>query len=175
MRAPYKGVLLRFPLEVKDRIDAAAKESGKSLNGEVVARLATSLNRETDAHRLGLALVGVMNAAGERAAEKAGVADWMTSPWPYAMACQAVAVVLARLAPPGPVTPPPVELSDEIVSQMGEETARLYTEATQMRLGATIADYLLSGGGSIYEQAQEFQATLPAKVAKQLKTKEKTT
>jgi len=172
MRVDSKALMLRMPAELKARLAEAARENDSSLTAEIVARLATSLDRDSEAFQLGVVLIGVMNAAGEQAAERAGVDSWLTSPWPFAMAVQAAMKALDLMGPPGDPVPPDVRPSPEIVRQMGEEKAWLFEEATLQRLGANVANYLLgSGNGSLYQQKKELQAKLPARVADQMRQK----
>ena len=46
MPPDHRRIELRVPAELRERLDAAAAESGRSLNAEVVARLAASFECE---------------------------------------------------------------------------------------------------------------------------------
>ena len=164
-----KSVLLRIEEPLKQALEESAHEHGRSLNMELVKRLATSIEQDSAVYRLAIALGRVMNAAGQKAADLAGEKDWMQSPWCYQQAAHAARRVLEGLCPPGDIIPPPLEVDPELVAEVGEEQARLFIEANQRRLGFNVAGYLLSqGSGNVYEQAKEFQSDL-GELAERLK------
>jgi hypothetical protein len=168
-RAPGSGkryaLNMRTTSEVRDKLEAAAAASGRSLVQEVETRLERSFAQDSDVARLGQGIAGMMDRAGSAAARKKGVTGpWGADRWCYTQACAAAQALLGALLPKDGGEPPEITLDAATIELYGgnEERARDLLEAIRDHVGINVADYLLSSHSSsdFYSEAAAFQSTL---------------
>lgn len=114
---------LKVTPEIKNKLDAAVKESGRTQSQEAEARIEQSFIDQRQARLFSelyfgrelSALLEVIgramrdagtHAAANAAAAKLGSPDWIDNPYGFDAAIKAVARVLEALRPPGPITVP---------------------------------------------------------------------
>jgi Arc-like DNA binding domain len=100
---------LRLPEALHENVKAAAKQSGKSINAEITARLQTTFSEsgesdhldrlldDPDLRAMAYTMLTTFDRAGRMLAEKPELiagSKWMLDPACYAGACRAVAAVL---------------------------------------------------------------------------------
>ncbi len=110
-KSPRAQVPLRIPEALRARIEKAAKETGQSMNAEIIDRLEKSFGSED---RLGgprlVELLEAMASAMKITGQTAALAEsdkvmnqgqWLRLPYAFDQAAQAAAAVLEQHRPPG--------------------------------------------------------------------------
>ena len=147
-KSPRAQVPLRIPEALRGRIEKAAKETGKSMNAEIITRLEESFGTED---RFGgprlVEIVEAMASAMKSTGQTLGLLEsnnvmnqgqWLGLPYAFDQATQAALTVLEHHRPPGEVVVPTPDVADLIAGipskKTSERVLRLLTE-----LGETIA------------------------------------
>ena len=128
-KATRAQVGLRVPEDLRERVENAAKVSGRSLNAEILERLEQSFRTE---ERFGgpilshivECIANVMNVNGQRAADtetgEIMASDlWLNMPYPYDQSKGAVIAFLENFKPPGKIVVPNKRSLAEAVARRG--------------------------------------------------------
>ncbi len=107
---------LRIHEHLRERVEKAAKDSGRSLNAEILERLEQSFQTEERFGGPGLvdlaeSITTLMSITGQRAAfyetsEIMSASRWLNMPFPYDQAKEAANAILERFRPPGKIVVP---------------------------------------------------------------------
>jgi hypothetical protein len=182
---PGKRVSLGLKVtgEIKQRLDAAAQTSGRTQSQEAEVRLEQSFRDESLLPQIldsayGRQTAGLLMLLGRGIKEASALAafsatfsldavdNWMSHPWAYKQAIEAVQLVLDELRPPGDAEPPKINAGLTAISEdlreaadhigRGVAVSLLHSVAApdtaalgdgmkevRERLGATVTDRLL--------------------------------
>ena len=162
-KATRAQVGLRVPEDLRERVEYAAKLSGRSLNAEILERLEQSFRAED---RLGgptlstivEILAAVMNATGQRAAgiKASEIMDpdrWLDMPYPYDQAKGAAIAFLESFKPQGKIVVPKRSVAEALAHRKTEDDPK-ETEISAERAGY-IARKILRVSSSKKEQDDE--------------------
>ena len=132
-KSPRAQVPTRMPEALRARIEKAAKETGQSMNAEIIDRLEGSFGTED---RLGgprlVEIVEVMASAMKITGQTAALAEsdkvmnqgqWLRLPYAFDQAAQAAAAVLEQHRPPGERDVPQLNIDESSLS--GDQKKRL--------------------------------------------------
>ena len=166
---------IRLPEDLHAELVSRAEKAGRTLNFEMVERLARARDDQSDASRLGEAVAMVAALAGEAAsAHVPGKTAWADDPWAYAQVCVAITELLGYLRPEGPIVrpePSPTLIEGLVEGGSTPEQARLVAEGIVDR-GPSLhmINYLTSQGhGNLLADARTFQSRIGPKWSGRIK------
>jgi hypothetical protein len=166
---------IRLPDDLHEELVGRAEKSGRTLNGEMVARLERSLDDQGDASRLGDAVAMVAALAGEAASGHVpGKPAWTDDPWAFHQVVFAIMELLRHLAPDGEIVrpePSPTLIEGLTADGTSLEQARRLAEGIVDRGPAlhTVGYLTGQGRGDFYAGARAFQAKIGPKWAGRIK------
>ena len=153
-KATRAQVGLRIPEGLRERVEKAAKNSGRSLNAEILERLEQSFQTEERFGGPGLvdlaeSITTLMSITGQRAAfyetsEIMSASKWLYMPFPYDQAKEAAITILERFRPPGKIVVPKRSWAEVLGHRRSKDDPK---EAARMaQIFAQIGRLLASGG-----------------------------
>ena len=130
MRNPLS---IRITDALREKLDDAYKESGRSLTQEVTRRLNDSFAIKVEPDPFLRAITYLIGQATLFIGK-----EWKTNPWMFQAFREVVSLLLERVAPPGELTPP--ETAKQIGAKMGVPPDRL-ASMTPEGYGFAISGY----------------------------------